>query len=273
MTKNLIFIFATIFFTSSFISCNNDDRSTIDANQTGKLEVYFDNGVAGDQLILNTSTHTNSQDETLKISRINYIISNIVLTKEDGTEFVYPKNSSYFIINQENNKKTITLENIPTGKYKKIKFGIGVDEQKHLEGQSAQEDFWALAHENNMTWTWAAGYKFINFEGTFTTPSDTEAKNYKVHVGKTTSEHYNYTEITLDLPNLALVQEKTLPNIHIKTDLNVILDGMHKISLQNHLNPAGTSANIMGGENLVFIAENIKKMFSIDHVHNGGNAH
>ncbi len=273
MKNNLILLFVIIFLSGTFISCNNDDNSSIITSQDGKLEIYFDNGFAGDQLILNTSTHTNSLNETLKINRINYIISNIVLTKEDGTEFIYPKNSSYFIINEEENNKTITLENIPSGKYKKIKFGIGVDEQKHLEGQTAQEDFWALAQANNMTWAWAAGYKFINFEGTFTSLSETEEKSYKVHLGKTSSEYYNYSEVTLDLPSLALVQGNTLPNIHIKTDLNVILDGVHKISLQEQLNPTGTSANIMGGQNLVYIAENIKKMFVVDHVHNGQNSH
>lgn len=270
-------IFKKIFITTIafglLTACKNDDNKTEELNTPGKIEVFFDNGVSGDQLILNTSTHTNSQNETIKINRINYIISNIVLVKEDGTEVVYPKNSSYFIINQEKNKKSFTLENIPAGKYKKIKFGIGVDEQKHLEGQSAQEDFWALAQENNMTWSWAAGYKYINFEGEFTSNDNSTPRNYKVHLGKTTADSYNYSEVTLDLPSLALVQGNRLPNIHIKTDLNVILDGVHKISLQNNLNPTGTSANIMGGQNLVYIAENIKKMFTVDHVHNGGYTH
>jgi hypothetical protein len=50
----------------------------------------------------------------LKVTAIKYIISNVVLTKEDGTIFTYPKSESYFIVDELNaNSRIINLTNVP----------------------------------------------------------------------------------------------------------------------------------------------------------------
>lgn len=151
-------------------SCSSDDTAPVAEGTHGSVELFFDNGVAGDALILG-NTYTNSNGENLKINRLNYIVSNFVLVKEDGTEFIYPKEESYFIISQEANMLKVELKSIPAGNYKKIKFGIGVDQQRYLQGETAQQSFWDLAAAHNMTWTWSTGYRFINFEGGFTLAS------------------------------------------------------------------------------------------------------
>ena len=79
----------------------------------------------------------------------------------------------------------------------------------------------------------------------------------------------NYQEITLNLPTTLRVRTGDLPNIHLVSNANVILNGLHKIKLYDNLNQAGTATEIMGGENLIKIAENSQEMFVVDHVHNG----
>lgn len=255
-----------------FASCSDDDNNTAQPNTFGDAEVYFDNGVAGDALTLGTN-YTNSNGETLKIERLSYIVSNFVLIDENGNSFTYPKEDSYFVISEEDNRLTAHLENIPAGNYKQIKFGIGVDNQRYLQGETAQQSFWDLAAQHDLTWTWSTGYKFILFEGTFTTPLAAGEKGFMVHQGSNTATD-NYREVTLNLPTTARVRTGDLPSIHVKSDVNVLLDGTNKISLFANLNPAGTSAGIMGGENLVKIAANSLSMFTVDHVHNGsGTAH
>lgn len=255
-----------------FVSCSNDDDSSkIVAGTTGDAELFFDNGVAGDALILG-NTYTNSNAENLTINRLSYIISNIVLIREDGSEFVYPKEESYFVISQEAGLFTVHLENVAAGDYKKVRFGLGVDEQRYLQGETAQQSFWDLAAANNLTWTWSTGYKFINFEGTFTSAASAEQKPFQVHQGSNTATD-NYREITLNLPTTARVRENEQPSIHIKTNANVLLDGDIKIKLQDNLNGAGTASAIMGGQNLIDIAANSLKMFEVDHVHNGSGSH
>lgn len=270
-------IAAVLVATTLFVSCSNDDDNgpKVIEGAVGEAELFFDNGMAGDALELG-SIYTNSNGEAITIERLNYIISNVVLIKEDGSEFVYPKAESYFIISEEGEQFTVHLENVPAGDYKKVKFGIGVDQQRYLEGESAQKSFWDLAYANNMTWTWSTGYRFINFEGTFPGTSGEgiiEQLPFQVHQGSNSATD-NYREVTLNLPTTARVREKELSSIHIMSDINVLLDGDSKILLQENLNAGGTAVSIMGGENLVNLAQNSLKMFKVDHVHNGpGNHH
>jgi len=255
-----------------FLSCSNDDNASgVTPDTFGDVEVFFDNGVAGDALTLGT-TYTNSNGEKLTINRFNYIVSNFVLIKEDGTEYIYSKEDSYFIISQEAGMFTAHLEGIPAGDYKKVRFGIGVDQQRYLQGETAQQSFWDLAAANEMTWTWSTGYRFINFEGTFNTVASPQDKIFQVHQGSNTATD-NYREVTLNLPTTARVRQGEVPSIHVKADANVILDGRQKIKLSDNLNQAGTGAAIMGGQNLITIAANTLDMFLVDHVHNGGTGH
>lgn len=262
-------IFALLLMTIAFGACSSDDSSdSIAEGETGDLGLFFDNGVNGDALILGNS-YTNSNGEKLTIDRFNYIVSNIILIKADGSEYIYPKQESYFVISQEASLFNVDLENVPAGDYTQIKFGIGVDQQQYLQGETAQQSFWDLAAEHNLTWTWSTGYRFINFEGTFSTIASPETSyNFQVHQGSNSATD-NYREVTLNLPNRALVRKDMTPSIHLKTDVNVLLDGTTKIKLSNNINEAGTSASVMGGENLITIAGNSQAMFKVDHVHNG----
>ena len=290
MTKN-IQKFAFLFSAGSLlVACNNDDSSSIiEENTFGDAELYFDNGVNGDKLVLG-STYINGNNEALTIDRFNYIISNIVLIEADGTEYVYPKAKSYFIVSEEADLHTVNLENIPAADYVRIRFGLGVDQQKYLEGETAQQEFWNYAAQHNLTWTWSTGYRFINFEGTFATANGSKHEdhknpgheepgtgtpglfNFQIHQGSNTATD-NYREITLNLPTTARVRKGEKPSIHIIADANKIVDGTHKIILKDNLNAAGTNASIMGGENLIKIAENTLQMFVVDHVHNGAGSH
>lgn len=271
--KNIAAVLAA---TTLFVSCSNDDDngSKVVEGAVGEAELFFDNGVAGDALDLGNS-YTNSNGETFTVKKLNYIVSNVILIKEDGSQFVYPKGESYFIISEEKGQFTVHLENVPAGDYKKVKFGIGVDQQRYLEGESAQKSFWDLAFANDMTWTWSIGYRFINFEGTFPGVNGegvNEDLVFQVHQGSNSSTD-NYREVILDLPTTARVREKELSSIHIMSDVNVLLDGDNKILLRNNLNAGGTAVSIMGGENLIKIAQNSLKMFKVDHVHNGPGSH
>ncbi len=266
----LLSAFAIIPFFASCSSDDNNDSTPIEGT-TGDMELYFDNGVNGDALILGSS-YTNSNGETLKINRFNYIVSNIILVKADGSEFVYPKAESYFVISEETGALTADLTNIPAGDYKQIKFGIGVDQQRYLEGETAQQEFWNHASANNMVWTWSTGYRFINFEGTFTSSAVSGEKNFQIHQGSNSSTD-NYRTVTLNLPTTARVREGEMPSVHLIADANKIIDGETKIILADNLNTAGTNASIMGGNNLITIAANSLQMFRVDHVHNGSGNH
>jgi hypothetical protein len=256
-------IAAIVVIAISLFSCSNDDEVI---SGEGNLKLEFDNTYGTANFAFNTE-YTNSNGEKVKATQLKYIVSNIVLTKADGTTFTYPKSSSYFIVDEATTASQIlNLAKIPAGDYTSVKFGIGIDKAQWELGATGQADFWTLAQQAGMTWSWAAGYKFVNFEGSFTSSTVTTARNYRVHTGKTmvnNVENYNYAEISIAFPSVAKVRTNITPQVHIIADAKKIVDGDNKIDVTT-----GTSGDIMGGDRLALIMANVSKMFTIDHVHN-----
>lgn len=257
-------ILAVVAIACAITSCSTDDNKAVG---NGKLDLEFDNVFGDANLILDSQVNTTSQNENLKISDVKYIISNIVLTNEDGTTFTLPKNESYFIVSERNVlSQVLELQNIPAGNYTSVKFGIGVDETQYNLGETVQGDFFAQAQDEDMAWTWSAGYKHLLFEGNFTSASVTTETPFMVHTGKS-GANYNYTEITVNFPEKALVRTTLTPDVHILADVKHFIDGTNKISLTAN-NMGGMGAMIMSGENLPLITANLATMFVVDHVHN-----
>lgn len=253
--KNIVAVMALAL---AFTSCSNDDNKEITGQ--GNLLLEFDNVYGSSNLAFNTP-HTNSNGEVVKINNAIYIISNIVLTKTDGSTYTVPKSQSYFFVNEANAASTIlNLPNIPAGNYNKVTFGVGVDQAQFDMGASGQGTLWTDAQALGMTWSWAAGYKFIKFEGTVTSTSHTNA-NFRVHTGKT-GTIYNYTEVSLDFPDNALVRTNITPQVHIMADLKKVIDGTTKINFEEGL-------DVMSGTKVQNIsANNVPSLFEVEHVHN-----
>lgn len=254
-SKTIVAMMAIVF---AFFSCTNDDDSMISG--VGNLKLEFDN-VYGDANFAFDTEYINSNGEKIKADKVIYIVSNIVLTKTDNTTYTLPKNESYFFVNEDDAASMIlTLPNIPAGNYTKVTFGVGVDQAQFEAGADGQGFLWTDAAALGMTWSWAAGYKFVKFEGFVNSTSHTNAK-YRVHTGKT-GAIYNYAEITLNLPDMALVRTTVTPQIHIMADLKKIVDGNTTINFEDGL-------DAMGGARVQDImANNVPTMFSVHHVHN-----
>lgn len=235
-------------------SCSSDDDNT-NITGTGTLGVEFDNAFGSNDLILNAANTATSNGEVLKVSNVKYIVSNIVLTKDDGATFTYPKGESYFIIDESDETSLVLdLEDVPAANYVKIKFGIGVDEANYNLGQTAQSAFALQAQSAGLLPSWEEGYKFLDVEGTFTASNYPEATPFLIMIGKTPA-NYNYKEITLNLPTKALVRTNIAPEIHIVADVSKLIDGMNKISLTNAVN-------------IGLVTQNLDGVFSVAHVHN-----
>lgn len=244
------------------VSCSNDDDKLDQISGEGTLKIEFDNAYAGSDLLLGT-TYPGNGTERLTIDTFKYIVSNISVTQEDGTVFTYPKDESLFVIDEsDNDSRFISLPNVPAGNYTKISFGIGVDQEKYLQGAEGQGDFLAIATDAGMLWSWQAGYKFIRYEGSFSSDGSTEETAFAIHMGSHGSALDNYKEITLDLPVSAKLRTDIAPEIHIVADLAGVLNAETILYLadkaQIHVDPVKSPQ----------IAVNTSKIFTVDHVHN-----
>lgn len=248
-----------------FISCSSDDTNDTETlSGSGEISVKFDNGFDGNDLVLEVANAANANGEVLTISRFNYIVSNFRLVNKEGVEYTFPKDEGYFIINQEEESDNIALPEIPAGEYTTLKFGIGVDQEKYLQGAEGQGDFLTLAEENNMMWSWQAGYKFLNFEGTFTSETITEPTNFKIHMGSHGSSLDNYKEVSLSLPTNVRVGDGVDSNIHLKIDASKILVGA-----TTSIELTEKSVIMVDEVKSPQIAVNTSQMFVVDHIHNG----
>jgi len=249
MIKNIMIVSICLFLT---MACKDDSSDII----TGNVELNFENSINGTPLVLNTSTYINGSDESYQVSELKYIISNIVLITADDEEVRYPVAESYFLINQENaSSLTIPLQNIKANEYKAIRFGFGIDQQNYpLNGMA---NFVPQAEETGMLWNWAAGYKFIKFEGTFTSQTMQEETPFLIHVGSHGNTLDNYKEITLALPSLMTVDANVTPSIPIRANVAEIFDSgnTHSLSSKSDIQ--------VDPVNAPRIAANIATMFSI----------
>ncbi len=270
--KNLknITLLATIMAFTLFSACKKEE--TIDLNERGTLALEFDNIISGQQLKLNDVTYKNAMGEDFTISMFNYFVSNIKLIKADGSEYVVPQESSYFIVKEsEVASQTITLKDIPAADYKSVKFIIGVDSLRNTMDISKRTGILdPAAGAAGMYWSWNSGYIFVKMEGTSpSAPLDSasNSRKYRMHIGgfggmnSKTINNIKETTLTDTDGEVAKVRAATKPTFHILVDAAKILNGSTNVSLK-------TNATTMFNPFSVNVANNYQSMFTVDHVHN-----
>ena len=251
----------------SIISCSSDDDATqVDlSGQTGTLALKFDNGV-GDQDFIFGTTYNKSNQESYKLETLKYIISNVRVKDENGNIYTYPTEDNIFIVDEAKGNNAgeiyITLNIVDAADYTEITFGVGVDQERFALGAEGQGDFLDLAQEEGMFWAWASGYKFMRFDGTFSSSTVTDAP-VNIHMGSVGTSLDNYREVTLTFPNTVRVTETAQPEIHIKADIAKVFDGVTSVNFMDGYDQVHTDAN-----ETPVIADNIIGMFEVHHVHN-----
>jgi hypothetical protein len=166
--KGILFI--TI-ISIAFISCEKetDERKTGNINtnpdtnfvgmyfaKQGTLRLAFNHTFGSSPLQLAPLTYVTAKMDTVAISDLKYYISHVSLTRDDNS-----------ILNLENNNlldfitnKTDVILTVPTGKYKAIRFYLGVDSIKNSSGLQQGD----LDPANGMFWTWSTGYIYYRLK-------------------------------------------------------------------------------------------------------------
>ncbi|WP_405569962.1 MbnP family protein [Winogradskyella sp. Asnod2-B02-A] len=247
-------------------NCSSDDDNNEDlTGQSGELILKFDNSV-GDQDFIFGTTYTKSNGESYQLSTLKYIISNVRVKDVDGNIYTYPTSDNVFIVNEEDGNNAgeiwVTLNDIDAANYTEITFGIGIDQDRFLLGADGQGDFLDLASDEGMLWSWATGYRFVRFDGTFSTDTVTD-EPLAIHMGSVGSSLDNYKEVSLTFPNTVLVRENKSPEVHITADISKVFDGTTSVNFADGYDQVHTDAN-----ETPVIASNVQTMFDVHHVHN-----
>jgi hypothetical protein len=250
---NVLQKLASTLFISLFVffsACTKDDSSPA----TGELLLTFLHEVNGKPLVLNEQAFTNAAGNVYRVEKLKYYVSNIELTKTDGSAVKIK--DGYFLIEQTSldSRLSISLPNIPLAAYSSLSFAIGVDSSRNFSTEMVGD----LNPNNDMAWNWVSGYKFLMLEGKFTT--QTQATGAIVyHIGGNSS----LRRVSLSAPAGGMrVNDNQLTELGIGADVNRLFDTQHTIDLNN------LNAIMQPGDDANQIADNYAAgMFSLHHIH------
>jgi hypothetical protein len=255
--KNIFFI---LFFLSFFISCKKDVKNEAPVVvPTGNLQINFAAQANTYSFSLGQSFVTANLD-TLTITKFKYFISNVVLTKEDNTTYSVPE--CYHVIDHSSTgKKTISLNEVPVGNYRSIKFMLGVDSARNRSG--AQTNGLDPANEaTDMYWTWSSGYIMIKVEGT-SPQSGNGTKAIEYHMGGFGG--VNKTQRTFDLNfgiNTLTVADGKDPQLFLNSNIAEFFRTPTKINVNT------TYGVLSAGATAKIFADNYADMITFDHLQN-----
>ena len=282
--KTILMAITTV---AALSSCSKEDNNN--DSTPAKVTLQFDHYVGAEKLTLGTDAAGakayTSNGQTLKFSEVKYVITNVVLVKADGTKVPYHTedlDKGGFLINQADGASLApVLNEIPSGDYKGIEFGLGV--KKELNNLSLQDKFpnfykltGSFKQKEIMHWEWANGYRFVKLEGWYSNP--TPGKNKKgedlpaitdgelsIHIGSAfkgtkvigedkkvkgiENETLNidrdaFRFVSLDFPKNLSVKGGATAKVTIKADFDKLINGTNKISLNGKI-PVVHSLNNM----------------------------
>lgn len=248
---NLILFIAAIL---AFSACKKDD--TVDPNDKGTLNIELEHNFGADALALNSANYyTTAAGEQVKLSTLKYYVSNIVLTKSDGTTWAQPE--SYYLVDFSNDASTmLALTNVPAGDYKAISFMLGVDSLRNVSGAQTG----ALSVANGMFWTWNSGYIFFKAEGECPQSMDS---TFVYHIGGFSGANKAQRTVSLDFGTArSEVRKGTAPQIHLSVDVANFFNGTPNLVIANN------NMLMMPGAEAAAIADRYQHMFEFEHVHN-----
>lgn len=187
-------------------SCKPDDNNPTPVTEYGTMEVKF-NYVFGSNeepfMLGEEYVHPKTNDK-LTFSMLKFYVSNIKLQREDGSWWVQPE--SYYLVcndcSEENH--SITVNDIPTGKYKAIEYTFGVDSARNVSGANDG----ALAFDHAMFWSWNTGYIMMKVEGNSPNSPNTNGI-FQLHFGGFKGEYNIVTTKHADFSSQMNINKST----------------------------------------------------------------
>lgn len=247
-------------------SCKKESvTSEYDKNKKAELSVEFDNIAGAADLELNTGTYTNQSGENFTVTKLKYYVSNFKLTNVDGTEYVVPQDSCYFLIDESDESTHEPILKIPEGEYKTLTFTLGVDSLRCTKDISQRTGVLDPTGAGaDMYWSWNSGYIFFKMEGTSPASMMGDiAYHIGLFGGMTTPTINNIKNITLDLTARGTPKVKTgkETNIHLMLDILKVFNGTSNFSITDY-------PMVMVDPFSATIANNYVTMIRHDHTEN-----
>jgi hypothetical protein len=254
----------SIVFLFIFLAACHKDKTTdppvttVPTIAKGQMVLAFTAKVDTARLVFN-KPYLNANADTFSVSKFNYFISNVVITKSDNT--LYTENESYHLIRHASGSTfSLTLTNVPVADYKSISFMIGVDSTRNVSGtQSGDLD---PANVSDMFWSWNTGYIFLKLEGSSPKVPSGD-KKFQFHIGGYGGVNKTQRSVGLSFVNTpASVKESGMPVLQIGVNVNEIFANPTKVDLKSQYTILNQGANAK------MVADNYADMMQLTSVQN-----
>jgi hypothetical protein len=165
----------------SFPSCKDDEEVVIPRTivEEYTATINLTQLVDGANLQINTTDYPyeNAMQQKFKVTKLQYLISDVTFTKDDGTTVTDPGYHYVDLTNAASLSYTLATK-IQAGTYSSIGFTFGFDRTDNVTGE--YQDL------NTIGWNWPAmlggGYHFLRLEGDYLDSTNTPAE-FKSHMG------------------------------------------------------------------------------------------
>jgi cytochrome c peroxidase len=190
---------------------------------TASLAVEFIAHHDGQPLALESIRHRNPAGQALAFSRLDLLLSDFALQRDDGTWIGLGDWSAF--LSQAAGRTRFLLREIPPGRYQAARFQIGL--HPHLnqaDPSSFPADHPLNPNLNGLHWNWKSGFVFLALEGSWRSPSGHQ-RGFSYHLGGDTMRLPLETSFVLDagpashhLANLSLDLALVLKGIEFGPD-------------------------------------------------------
>jgi hypothetical protein len=155
--------------------CNTDlDDNTTQTTVSLKFAHHWD-GVQVKNSGFNAFSYTNAHGTLLSIERLRYLISDVVLTKNNG-QVIAIEGYSLVDLSNENTLEYSPTDLIETGTYSNISFVFGFKNEKNIDGSYTDLN----AESWNAPSMLGGGYHYMQMDGKFLN-AENEEQGYNYH--------------------------------------------------------------------------------------------
>lgn len=144
----------------------------------GSINFSIAYSIDGNALEINNVKYTNQAGNNYSVTKLNYYISGVVLTKSDGSLFKSKKVFYQDAANASSNK--FTIDSIPVGKYTGITFYLGLDSLNNMSGKLPVNADNTGMLTNDAQY---GAYHFLKLEGNYL-DTGLVSHEYKMHLVK-----------------------------------------------------------------------------------------
>lgn len=211
-----------------FSSCDKNDETP-----TGRATLSFDAVVGTEDFALNKDFTISGK--TWNFTQFRYWVSNVVLIKTNGEEYVVP--DSFYLIEENNaagtnstfiypanKRENVDISEIPEGDYRSVRFSIGVSEKYNNNLSLQAGELSQLNGMTNVSWMWATSYIFSSLKGKVTATG--ASQTIAVETGLNT----NYKSVSLDFSSSVHIGSSKSPVIVLNADVTKVTDGLDIIA-------------------------------------------